>query len=42
MVFIVLYEKGELNRKSVKEYGLEESEKDLWPGRTKVAGKKLL
>jgi hypothetical protein len=39
---IVVYEKGELNRKSVKEYGLEESEKDLWPERTKVAGKKLL
>jgi hypothetical protein len=39
---IELYEKGGLDRKSVKEYGLEESEKDLWRGRTKVAGKKLL
>jgi hypothetical protein len=39
---IELYEKGGLDRKSVKEYGLEESDKDLWRGRTKVAGKKLL
>jgi hypothetical protein len=39
---IELYEKGGLDRKSVKDYGLEESDKDLWRGRTKVAGKKLL
>ena len=39
---VELYEKGDLDRKSVKEYGLEESDKDLWRGRTKVAGKKLL
>ena len=39
---IELYEKGGLDRKSVKEYGLEESDKDLWRGRTKLAGKKLL
>jgi len=39
---VELYEKGGLDRKSVKEYGLEESDKDLWRGRTKVAGKKLL
>jgi hypothetical protein len=39
---IELYEKGGLDRKSVKEYGLEESDKDLWRGHTKVAGKKLL
>ena len=37
-----MYEKGGLDGKSVREYGLEESEKDLWRGRTKVAGKKLL
>jgi hypothetical protein len=39
---IELYDKGGLDGKSVKEYGLEESDKDLWRGRTKVAGKKLL
>jgi hypothetical protein len=39
---IEMYEKGGLDGKSVREYGLEESEKDLWRGRTKVAGKKLL
>ena len=37
---IEMYEKGGLDGKSVKEYGLEESDKDLWRGRTKVAGKK--
>jgi hypothetical protein len=39
---VELYEKSGLDRKSVKEYGLQESDKDLWRGRTKVAGKKLL
>jgi hypothetical protein len=39
---VELYEKGGLDRKSVKEYGLEESDRDLWRGNIKVAGKKLL
>jgi hypothetical protein len=39
---IELYKEGGLDRKSVKEYWLEESDKDLWRGHTKVAGKKLL
>jgi hypothetical protein len=37
-----LYEKGCLDHKSVKDYGLEESQMDLWREHTKVAGKKLL
>jgi hypothetical protein len=39
---IELYEKGCLDHKSVKDYGLEESQMDLWREHTKVAGKKLL
>ncbi len=31
-----------MDGKSVKEEGLEECEKDVWRGHTKVAGKKLL
>ena len=39
---IAMYAQGGVDGKRVNEVGLEECEKDVWRGHTKVAGKKLL
>ena len=36
------FQGAEMDGKRVKEEGLEECEKDVWRGHTKVAGKQLL
>ena len=39
---ITLDENSALDRKQIQEHGLQESHVDLWRGKTKIAGKKLL